>query len=47
LGEVVFDGERSKVYAVATEAQDVLIGTKLLRAKVLTIGFRPQQVGIT
>ena len=47
LGEVVFDGERSMVYAVATNAQDVLIGTKLLRTKVLTIDFRTQRVIIT
>ncbi len=47
LGEIVFDGDRSKVYAVATNAQDVLIGTKLLRTKVLTIDFRTQRVIIT
>ena len=47
LGEVVFAGERSMVYAVATNAQDVLIGTKLLRTKVLTIDFHTQRVVIT
>jgi predicted aspartyl protease len=29
LGEVVFAGSRSPVYAVATNAQEVLVGTKL------------------
>lgn len=47
LGEIAFDGERRMVYAVATNAQDVLIGTKLLRTKVLTIDFRAQRVVIT
>lgn len=47
LGEIVFDGHRSMVYAVATNAQDVLIGTKLLRTKALTIDFRTQRVVIT
>jgi clan AA aspartic protease len=47
LGEIVFDGEHSMVYAVATNAQDVLIGTKLLRTKVLTIDFRTQRIVIT
>lgn len=46
LGEIVFDGERRMIYGVATNAQDVLIGTKLLRTKVLTIDFRTQQVVI-
>jgi len=47
LGEIIFDGDRSMVYAVATNAQDVLIGIKLLRTKVLTIDFRTQRVVIT
>jgi hypothetical protein len=47
LGEIVFDGHHSMVYAVATNAQDVLIGTKLLRTKTLTIDFRVQRVVIT
>lgn len=46
LGEVVFAGDRRMVYAVATDAQDILIGTKLLREKVLTIDFRIRQVVI-
>jgi clan AA aspartic protease len=47
LGEIVFDGARSLVYAVATDAQDLLIGTKLLREKMLTIDFRVKRVVIT
>jgi predicted aspartyl protease len=46
-GEIIFDGVRGPVYAIATNAQDLLIGTKLLRAKVLTIDFHSRQVTIT
>ena len=46
MGEIFFDGDRSMVYAVATNAQDVLVGTKLLREKVLTIDFRVKRVVI-
>ena len=44
LGEISFDGKRGPVYSVATEAQDILIGTKLLRGKSLSINFRTNQV---
>ena len=44
LGEINFDGRRGPVYSVATEAQDILIGTKLLRGKSLSINFRTNQV---
>jgi clan AA aspartic protease len=44
LGEIVFDGQRSPVYVVATQAQDILIGTKLLKRKVLSINFRTARV---
>ncbi len=43
----VFDGVRGPVYAVATDAQDILIGTKLLRSKVLRIDFSARRVSIT
>ena len=46
LGEISFDGDRAMVYAVATNAQDVLIGTKLLRVKVLTIDFPTKRVAM-
>lgn len=44
LGQVVFDNERLVVYAVATEADDILIGTRLLARKPLTINFRTKRV---
>lgn len=44
LGEISFDGDRGMAYTVATDARDVLIGTKLLRDKLLTIDFRTKLV---
>ena len=44
LGEAVFDGRRGPVYTVATEAHDILVGTKLLRNKLLTVNFRTKRV---
>jgi clan AA aspartic protease len=46
LGEINFDGQRGPVYSVATEAQDILIGTKLPRGKSLVIDFRTNQVTV-
>lgn len=46
LGEVVFDGRRSAVYTVITDAQDILIGTKLLRKKILTVNFNTKRITI-
>ena len=46
LGEVIFDGQRGPVYSVSTEAQDILIGTKLLRGKTLVVNFRTKQVTV-
>jgi clan AA aspartic protease len=47
LGQVIFDRARVMVYAVATDANDVLIGTRLLDQKVLTVNFRKKRVKIT
>lgn len=44
LGEIVFDGQQSPAYVVATQAQDILIGTKLLKRKALSINFRTTRV---
>jgi|SRR5215467_16226727 len=44
LGEVIFDGHRGPVYSVSTQAQDILIGTKMLRGKTLVVNFRNKQV---
>jgi predicted aspartyl protease len=46
LGESVFDGRRGLIYSVSTEARDILIGTKMLRGKVLLVNFRTKQVTI-
>ena len=46
LGEVVFDGRAAPVYVVATHARDILIGTKLLRNKMLTVNFKTRHVTI-
>ena len=44
FGEVLLDGRRSPVYSVATDAKDILVGTKLLRSKILTVNFRTKRV---
>ena len=46
LGEAIFDGTRGPVYPVATDAQDILIGTKLLRGKVLMVNVKMRRVTI-
>lgn len=46
LGEISFDGKRGPVYSVATEAQDILIGTKLLRGKSLVVNSRTNRVTV-
>ena len=46
LGEAIFDGQRGPVYSVATEAKDILIGTKLLRGKTLVVNFQTKQVTV-
>ena len=44
LGEIVFDGQQSPAYVVATQAHDILIGTKLLKHKLLSINFRTARI---
>ena len=46
LGEIIFDGQQGPVYSVSTEAQDILIGTKLSRDKTLVVNFRTKQVTV-
>ena len=46
LGDVIFNGRRGPMYAVATDAEDLLIGTKLLRNKMLIVDFRTKRVTI-
>lgn len=47
LGEAIFAGRRGPVYTVATDAQDILIGTKLLRGRVPRVDFRTRRVTLT
>ena len=44
LGDVIFDRSHVRVYAVATDATDILIGTRLLARHTLTINFRRKSV---
>jgi len=46
LGEAIFDGKRGPLYTVATEAHDILLGTKLLRGKILVVNFRTKRITI-
>ncbi len=46
LGEVIFDGQRTPVSTVGTESHDILIGTKLLRDKILLVNFRIKRVTV-
>jgi clan AA aspartic protease len=46
LGEIIFDRQRGPIYSVATEAKDILIGTKMLRGKTLVVNFRTEQVTV-
>ncbi len=46
LGRIVFDGEAHEVLVVATDSEDALIGTKLLKEKILTINFRMNMIEI-
>jgi len=46
LGEAIFAGRRGPVYTVATDAQDILIGTKLWRGRVLRVDFQTRRVTV-
>ena len=46
LGKIVFDGKNTVVYALASDTADILIGTKLLRNKVLTIDFGRKTISV-
>lgn len=43
-GEVLFNGRKNAVYTVATDAREILIGTRLLRRNILNINFRTKHV---
>ncbi len=46
LGEVIFNGWRGLVYTVGTNTKDILIGTKLLREKILSVNFQTKRLTI-
>jgi len=45
-GSIVFDNEGYDVFVVVTDSEDTLIGTKLLREKILTINFSLNRIEI-
>ena len=46
LGKIIFDGKEKETYILTSKSNDILIGTKLLRDKVLTVDFREKKVKI-
>jgi len=46
LGEIIFDERIYNVIVVATNSDEVLIGTRLLRDKILTVNFCSSRVEI-
>ncbi|SRR5258708_38857674 len=46
LGEIRWFGSRQQVYAVASHAQDILMGTRLLKQHRLMINFKMKQLRI-
>lgn len=46
LGEVIFDGKKQPVYALANRTDDILIGTKLLDDKILSIDFKSKKLKV-
>lgn len=46
LGDVIFDKFRQTTYIVTSNSKDILIGTKLLRNKLLRINFKSKYLTI-
>jgi clan AA aspartic protease len=46
LGEIRWFGSSQQVYAVASHAEDILMGTRLLRQQRLNIDFRTRKLRI-
>ena len=47
LGEIEWDKKDLPVYALVTNSEDVLVGTKLLKKSVLTVDFPAKEVKIS
>jgi len=46
LGDIIFDGEELLVFGLANRSYDTLIGTKLLKDKILKVDFKVSKVVI-
>ena len=46
LGSIIFGRQRLTTHVVTSHAQDILIGTRLLSTKALTIDFKKREVWI-
>jgi len=44
LGKIIFDGDEIKVISLTNRTKDVLIGTKVLKNKILKIDFKNSKV---
>ncbi len=44
LGDIIFCGKRKYTYILSNNTSDILIGTKLLDRKILTINFLTKKV---
>ena len=47
LGKIVFAGQAQRAYIVSTKADDILIGTKLLKGMELRINFKTNKIHVT
>lgn len=46
LGEVLFDGRKRRVGILSSDSKDILIGTRLIQDKVLTVNFKTGYVEV-
>ena len=44
LGKIVFDGDELQVFSLTNRTKDVLIGTKVLKNKILKVDFKDSKV---
>ena len=46
LGKIIFDGDELQVFSLTNRTKDVLIGTKVLKNKILKVDFKDSKVTI-
>ena len=46
LGKIIFDGDEIEVFSLTNRTKDVLIGTKILKNKILKVDFKDSKVTI-